>query len=473
MQKKAISLQQRLIKNAMLSSIAAGVVALLLLLAFSIYQTMQTQDNIMDEISDMLLVSDLTVHAGRQLDELSDEFDIAYQLKFAQQVLTESKDFPLHSSTQQQPEGRVIPQQLDVDLAAHHDGHFSYFWHDQQLWRSYYAHDVERQLQVQLYQPMHERFNSFFYSFGIYAVCLMLLWLLQWLFLYVVVKKQFRAIQNLSEEISAKNVDDLTPIQSQYDFVELQPMINQLNLMLQRLQHALIAEQRLTADASHELRSPLSAIKMRLQVLQRKYAQSATGLAEDLVSIQEDVNRGTRILENLLLLARLDPTALHDLPKQGFNFAALVDEVLASLKPFARKKHLRIELLPSYAAGAIQSEAAHGDDCIANRELIFICIRNLIDNAIAYTEPEGQIRIQLRAEQQQIYFQIQDDGQQLTAEVLSRMGERFYRALGSQTPGSGLGLSICNKIMELHQGEIQFQRAELGGLQVDLMFRSG
>lgn len=462
MQKKAISLQQRLIKNAMLSSIAAGVVALLLLLAFSIYQTMRTQDNIMDEISDMLMVSDLTVHAGRQLDELSDEFDIAYQLKFGQQILTESQDYPLHSALRQSTTQHVLPEQIDAELPPQHDGHFSYLWHDQQLWRSYFHDDVARQLQVQLYQPMSERFNGFFYSFAIYAICLLLLWLLQWLFLYVVVKKQFRAIQRLSQQIAAKNVTDLTPIQSQYDFVELQPMINQLNLMLQRLQQALIAEQRLTADASHELRSPLSAIKMRLQVLQRKHADSLHGLSDDLLSIQNDVNRGTQVLENLLLLARLDPTALDELPKQRFDFAALLEEVMQSLAVFAQNKQLQIECIPLNP----------GIVCSANRELIFICMRNLIDNAIAYTEVGGRIRIQYGLQQQQLSVQIEDDGQQLTAEVLSRMGERFYRALGSQTQGSGLGLSICKKIIELHQGEIKFQRAELGGLSVNLNFIS-
>lgn len=458
MQKKAISLQQRLIKSAMLSSIAAGVVALVLLLAFSIYQTMHTQDNIMDEISDMLLVSDLTVHAGRQLDELSDEFDIAYQLKFGQQVLTESKDFPLRTGLAPSSTPDVLPTPLDADVQAHHDGHFSYFWHEQQLWRSYFDYDAERQLQVQLYQPMHERFNSFFYSFAIYAMCLLLLWLLQWLFLYLVVKKQFRSIQRLSQEIAAKNVTDLQPIQSQSDFVELKPMINQLNLMLERLQHALIAEQRLTADASHELRSPLSAIKMRLQVLQRKHAQTLSGLDQDLASIQDDVNRGTQILENLLLLARLDPTALHELPKQRFDFVLLVGEVIDSLELSVQKKQSQLELI----------SPTQNLNCVANRELIFICIRNLIDNAIAYTEMGGRIRMQLSAEQQQVCFRIEDDGLQLTPEVLARMGERFYRALGSQTQGSGLGLSICKKIMQLHQGEISFQRSELGGLKVDL-----
>lgn len=94
---KVISLQQRLIKTAMLGSIFAGLIALLSLLGFSIYQTMSVQDKIMDEISDMLLVSDLNHYSGTQLDELSEEFDIQYQLKFQQQTLTQSIEFELQT----------------------------------------------------------------------------------------------------------------------------------------------------------------------------------------------------------------------------------------------------------------------------------------------------------------------------------------------------------------------------------------
>ena len=96
----------------------------------------------------------------------------------------------------------------------------------------------------------------------------------------------------------------------------MQPIIRQLNAMLSRLEKSLAAEQRFTADASHELRSPLSAIQMRLQVLKRKYQEDAQ-LRQALQMIQNDVNRGTQILENLLLLARLDPEHAEQLPKQG------------------------------------------------------------------------------------------------------------------------------------------------------------
>ena len=95
-------------------------------------------------------------------------------------------------------------------------------------------------------------------------------------------------------------------------------------------------------------------------------------------------------------------------------------------------------------------------------------MRNLVDNAIRYAEQDGHVFIDVQQKQQNVVMTIADDGQSLTEEVLQRLGERFYRALGTKTQGSGLGLSICQKIMQLHAGEIHFSKSGYGGLQVTL-----
>mgnify|MGYP003582032703 CR=1 FL=1 len=474
MSKQAISLQRRLVKSAMFSSIAAGIVGLILLLAFSVYQNMDTQDNLMDEISDMLLISDLSAGSGRQVDELSDEFEIAYQLKFGQQLLTQSENFPLEL------------QQNSTFLS---NDKYAFIWHDQGLWRSYQAVDAERQLHVRLYQPISERFSDFFQHFAWYGLCLLLLWGLQWGLLHFSVKKQFRSIHRLSRDIAEKNADDLEPIQQQAEFIELQPMVKQLNLLLERLQRSLITEQRLTADASHELRSPLSAIQMRLQVLRRKYANQLGAVEADLILIQRDVERGTQILENLLLLARLDPTQLQALPKSYFDFDDLIYEVVQSLELSAQQKQVELLILSNRKQLRITQHEVHDSAALhtaemqqqqiaidsnqtvhpmllANRELLFICIRNLLDNAIRYCENAGHVYIDYQYLNGQLIFSIEDDGQQMNAEILARLGERFYRALGTKTQGSGLGLSICKKVVELHQAKIEFKLSEYGGLAV-------
>ena len=440
---KTVSLQTKLIKTSLFSSILTGLLALLLFVLISLYQTMQVQDQIMDEIADMLLIADITTHSGQQVDELSDEFDIQYQLKDQQHILTESKEFPL--------------EQQNSKLQTQASNGYRYIWQDQQLWRMYSAEDAELNMSVTMLQPVGERFKELAQNVMGYSLVLILLWFMQWLILHFAVKRQFKVIQQLSKNIAEKNADDLAPIQQQEpELKELQPMVLQLNQLLQRLKQSLLAEQRFTADASHELRSPLSAIQMRLQVLKRKYPD----LNQDLASIQNDVSRGTQVLENLLLLARLDPTNTHQLPKIDVNLQAIVSDVIQALQPFALEKNIQIT-----------THIADDLSIFANEKLIFTCVRNLVDNAIRYAGQGGHVFIDVQQRHQNVVMTIADDGQALTEEILQRLGERFYRALGTKTQGSGLGLSICQKIMQLHAGEIHFSKSGYGGLQVTLQFR--
>ena len=437
---KTVSLQTKLIKTSLFSSILTGLLALLLFVLISLYQTMQVQDQIMDEIADMLLIADITTHSGQQVDELSDEFDIQYQLKDQQHILTESKEFPL--------------EQQNSKLQTQASNGYRYIWQDQQLWRMYSAEDAELNMSVTMLQPVGERFKELAQNVMGYSLVLILLWFMQWLILHFAVKRQFKVIQQLSKNIAEKNADDLAPIQQQVpELKELQPMVLQLNQLLQRLKQSLLAEQRFTADASHELRSPLSAIQMRLQVLKRKYPD----LNQDLASIQNDVSRGTQVLENLLLLARLDPTNTNQLPKIDVNLQAIVSDVIQALQPFALEKNIQIT-----------THIADDLSILANEKLIFTCMRNLVDNAIRYAGQGGHVFIDVQQRQQNVVMTIADDGQSLTEEILQRLGERFYRALGTKTQGSGLGLSICQKIMQLHAGEIHFSKSGYGGLQVTL-----
>ncbi|WP_180081360.1 HAMP domain-containing sensor histidine kinase [Acinetobacter sp. YH12201] len=439
---KAISLQTRLIKTSLFSSMLAGVLALLLFVGISLYQTMQVQDQIMDEIADMLLISDVSTSSGQQVDELSDEFDIQYQLKDQQQVLSESENFHL--------------DHLSSTFKNNADEGYDLIWHDQQLWRIYTSQNPELNTSVLLLQPMGERFKALAQNVMGYGLILIVLWFIQWLILHFAVKRQFKVIHQLSREISAKSADDLAPIQQQVpELKELQPMVWQLNQLLQRLEQSLVAEQRFTADASHELRSPLSAIQMRLQVLKRKYPE----LDQDLASIQNDVNRGTQVLENLLLLARLDPAHTGQLPKSEMDMNRVINEVLQALQPFAAEKNIQI-----------QTQFAENLVITGNDKLIFSCLRNLLDNAIRYAGQNGHVWIEMQHKQSYISIVIEDDGQAVTEDVLERLGERFYRALGTKTQGSGLGLSICKKIIELHTGEIHFSRSVHGGLKVELQF---
>lgn len=438
--KAPISLQSRLIQHAMFSSILAGFLAWLLLLGISSYQAIDLHDDLMEEISELLL-GDVNQAKNTQVDEISEQFDIQYVLLLNQQVLTTSIDDELIN---------------EIPIAQKNGFHFDY--ENGHFIRILIAEDQD--LKVKVVQPLSVRFDELWQTTLGFGGILFILWILQWLILRFAIKRQLRPLNKISREIGSKSAQDLSPVQSpDPEITELQPIVRQLNAMLSRLEKSLAAEQRFTADASHELRSPLSAIQMRLQVLKRKYQEDAQ-LRQALQMIQNDVNRGTQILENLLLLARLDPEHAEHLPKQQVNLKVLVQEVLQALQPLAQEKEIHWNLKLEDAV------------IEANAELIFSCIRNLVDNAIRYTPVQGQVEIRTIVESQNVQLMIENSGEGIQADVLQRLGERFYRALGTRTQGSGLGLSICQKIMQLHTAKIDYAPSVLGGLKVSLIFQS-
>lgn len=436
------SLQSQLVKTTMWSSVVVGLLALSLLTIFSVYHNMSVQDEIMDEISDTLLVSDLSQHSMKQFDELSDEFDIQYELLSSGQLLTHSHSY-----------------QHELFEQGNLSEGFSYFWFDGQLWRSLAAQQEDSQLQVEVFQPISTRIEEVLKALAGYSGLMVLFWLLQWVIVSWRTEQQLAALNLLSKRIAQKTASNLEPIQDPDVITEIQPVIDALNQLLARLQRALVAEQRFTADASHELRSPLSAIQMRLQVLQRKY-QHVPELHQDFERIQEDVSRSTKILENLLLLARLEPNEAEQpqLPKTIIDLNYLLARVIETVTLDAQAKQMLIE------TNTLSTETK----TFANEELLFIAFRNLFDNAIRYSPTLGSIHVEIGQDEQQIKVAIEDTGNGVDDEVLQRLGQRFFRVLGTQQQGSGLGISITRKIIELHNGELHFMHAEQGGLRVEV-----
>ena len=436
---KQVSLQQNVIKNAIYSSVLAGILAWILMLMIAILHAMQLHDEFMHEISDSLLESQQVTNFT-QINEMSDEFDIEYQLFKQNKLISQSQ------------EQDFITQ---VSLLKNEHGLSYGFIHGQPV---RILIEQEHDLSLIAVQPIIIRFSELGQSAIAFAGLLILLWLVQWLILRFSIRRQLQPLNNLSKIISEKSAQDLTPVQlTNFEIVELKPIVEQLNFMLARVEQSLLAEQRFTADASHELRSPLSAIQMRLQVLKRKY-QEDENLNQALQSIQNDVNRGTKVLENLLLMARLDPQKVENLPKSSVNLTQLLDEILQSAQAVLHEKQF---VLQTHFTTAF---------LVANQDLLFICLRNLIENAIKYTPQAGQIQLEMTQNTNQIQLIIENSGN-LTPDILEHLGQRFYRKLGTKTQGSGLGLSICKKIVELHQGEISFELSKLGGLKIIIYFK--
>ena len=208
----------------------AGVIAFMLLVFLTCYHTMKVQDEIMDEVSDMLLLSDLHLPSGQQLDELSDEFDLQYVLYWNHQLLSQSADHV------------AIPLNLDIETD------FSIRWKDGQLWRIYRQDKAETGLISIVIQPLSARFDELWQSLIWYLVVLIILWLLQWGLMRWGIRRDLASLRNLSQSIEHKSAQDLQPIVTPHMPTEIQPVINSLNQLLHRLDRALLAEQAFTAD---------------------------------------------------------------------------------------------------------------------------------------------------------------------------------------------------------------------------------
>ena len=222
-----------------------------------------------------------------------------------------------------------------------------------------------------------------------------------------------------------------------------------------RIARLIEAERRFTADASHELRTPIAAIRTQVQV-----AMGATEIGEQqhaLAQVLQGCDRAAHLTDQLLTLSRLE--AAGELTTTELDWSQLAQEVAAGLAPKAIAKNQTLEL-----------EAEQPCPLRGNAVLLGVLIRNLLDNAIRYSPPSAEIRVRVVRDTNRMVLEVEDSGVGLSDADLARLGERFFRVLGNAESGSGLGWSIVQRIARIHQMEIKVQRSEkLGGLWVQVI----
>jgi two-component system sensor histidine kinase QseC len=217
-------------------------------------------------------------------------------------------------------------------------------------------------------------------------------------------------------------------------------------------------ERRFTADAAHELRTPIAAIRAQAQVALSEATNDVVrqqALQDTLVGC----DRASRVVEQLLTLARVEGP--QDVASEPFRLDQLAQQTLADLTPEALRRGQTLELL------APEPLLVNGQSTLWH-----ILLRNLIDNALRYSPDGATVRMQAqRLENGQMEITVQDSGPGLSADNLARLGERFFRVLGTSATGSGLGWSIVRHIAALQHIDVQVGKsAELGGLQVTLRY---
>jgi signal transduction histidine kinase len=263
-----------------------------------------------------------------------------------------------------------------------------------------------------------------------------------------------RPLRELRAQLARRGVADLAPFDNSRTPREIEPLVAELNRLFGRIEEALQRERRLTADAAHELRTPLAVLSTQAQVARR--ASSDALRDEALDALVAGAARAARLIEQMLMLARLESGQVEG-PLQHVDLQGLAREALAELAPRALEKNLDVALEEGSAAAADGHPA-----------LIAVLLRNLVDNAVRYTPPGGRVLVAVRAPAE---LEVLDSGPGVAAAELPRLGERFHRLAPQGESGSGLGLSIVLRIAVLHRARVCFAPGPGGiGLAVRVAF---
>jgi signal transduction histidine kinase len=227
--------------------------------------------------------------------------------------------------------------------------------------------------------------------------------------------------------------------------------------MLERLGHAFDGQRAFVADAAHELRSPLTALKLQAQLVRRAPDEAARAAAID--ALVAGVDRATRLVEQLLTLARQEPGAAAT-PLQNVVLAPLARQVLADAAPLAQARGSTLALQ------ADEQATLQGDPAA-----LAVLLRNLVDNALRYTPAGGRVEVAVVRDGAAVQLRVDDSGPGIPAAERERVFERFVRG-SSAAPetGSGLGLAIVRSIALRHGAMLRLMDSPLGGLRVQLRF---
>jgi len=262
--------------------------------------------------------------------------------------------------------------------------------------------------------------------------------------LWLAVGAGLRPLGRVATAVAAREPQRLDRMDITEAPYEVRPLVEQLNLLFSRIETSLDDTRRFTADAAHELRTPLAAIRAQAQVAAA--SKEPTERTHALQQVLRACDHASRLIEQLLTLARLDisqQTAADVIELRG-----QISESLGDIAQTALDRQIELILEEG------EAPVIHGND-----GLLRILWRNLLDNAIRYSPTGSEIRVRIRSEGKSTCVDVIDNGPGIAAEERQRVFDRFHRILGSGQPGSGLGLSIALRIAELHAGSISLNDA--------------
>lgn len=272
-----------------------------------------------------------------------------------------------------------------------------------------------------------------------------------------IVGRSLVPLKRVTAEVQRRDVHSLSPIEAPNLPQEVAPLVGELNRLLARLAEAIDAQRAFVADAAHELRSPLTALRLQLQLLARAPDEAAREAARD--KLGAAIERSMHLVEQLLTLARNEPEGAR-----------------SQLQPLALDEVARVGIADAHALAAARGtelslDAPHSVVVQGDSDALRILVRNLIDNAVRYTPADGSVRVHVAAETGGgARIEVDDDGPGIPPTERDRAFDRFFRRDGSAEGGSGLGLAIVKAIASRHGATVALDESPLGGLRVTVAF---
>ncbi|TSA20483.1 MAG: two-component sensor histidine kinase [Betaproteobacteria bacterium] len=275
------------------------------------------------------------------------------------------------------------------------------------------------------------------------------------LLVYLAVRRGLQPLNTLASTVAHRSADHLEPLERSNTPDEALPLLDAINRLFAQIDDAMERERRFTAEAAHELRTPIAAIKIQAQVA------AASTVPEDrthaLAQLLHGIQRTERLIDQMLRLARLDPAA--PLPTAVIEPAALLHEVFESSEGMvlAHGHHLYLSPLPT------DLPPLQGDV-----DLLHTALANLVHNACHHTPSGCTIYLGAHLNGQRCCLTVHDDGPGVAADEIAQLGARFRRGRNATTTGSGLGLAIVRRIAERHGAQLQLANRNPHGFEAAL-----
>ncbi|HJV27196.1 MAG TPA: ATP-binding protein [Aromatoleum sp.] len=279
--------------------------------------------------------------------------------------------------------------------------------------------------------------------------------------IWYLVGRGLRPLERLTREVAARRPDSLEALPPQDVPEEARPLVTALNRLLRRLDQALSAQRAFVADAAHELRTPLAALQIQLQLCERASDEATRQAA--MAELRAGLQRATHMVQQLLTLARHEPGAAA-LPPTSLRLADVARQSLADHAALGDARHIDL------GAETLDETLSVIGDAAALRTLV----GNLLDNAIRYSPEGSRVDVAVKAgagtDASTCWLSVSDSGPGIPEDERERVLDRFYRPAGQVQPGSGLGLAIVRSIAERHGARLVLDESPLGGLRVSVAF---